>query len=208
MRTQVLVIPILLCTLASCGSGEKSSDSAIESSDTSVESNTDTQESEAPLSSMDNPIRPCDVFNTTGWNDMKVEFLGIASERVAQIYDSEYDSNLDYLMVKFSGINKNGQKTNMYATMHACEPGGAAGKSGTFRQIILGSTFENEESGYQLITTGDDEVLDGFENSGIALYAIERGDTSAFILSQSEHCGYDFDLVVAIGDTSTLPVLP
>jgi hypothetical protein len=208
MRKQVLVIPILFCTLASCGSSEKSSDSAKDTSDSSVESNSDTQQSEAPLSSMDNPFRPGDVFNTTGWTDMKVEFLGIASERVARIYDDDYGSNLDYLMVKFSGINKNGEKTNMYATVHSCEPGGSVGKSGTFRQIILGSTFENEESGYQLITTGDDEVLDGFENSGTALYAIERGDTSAFILSPSKQCGYDFDLVVAIGDTSTLPVLP
>ena len=48
------------------------------------------------------------------------------------------------------------------------------------------------------------EVLDGFPDSGIALYPIERGDTSAFIMSQSKSCGVKHDLVVAIGVVSSL----
>ena len=147
-------------------------------------------------------------FNTSGWSKMRIDLLGKASERVARIYDSEFDSSLEYLLVEFSGINENGKKSNMYLTMSACEPGGAVGTSGTFRQLIMGSNYENESSGLNLITTGDDEVLEGFKSTGIALYPIESGDASAFIMSQSRHCGSDHDLVVSLGDVSNLPIIP
>ena len=206
MRSRIVLLPIVIAIAVSCGAQEKNSDLTNDTSDMASESNSDTQEPAAPLSSIDKPLKPGELFDTKGWSDMRVELLGVASERMAMIYAGwdDYDPALDYVVAKFSGINKHGEKTNMYKTMHACVPGGAVGKSGIFREL----EFSYDEGEYQLITTSDDEVLDGFPNSGIALYLIERGDTSAFIMSQSTSCGHKHDLVVAIGDVSSLPIIP
>jgi hypothetical protein len=204
MRIRILLFAISLPLFLSCGGGSKDADTTADAA-----SSTETiAEKKAPLSSIENPLKPGDIFETSGWSNMRVELIGLASSRIANIYASEFDPNLDYVVAEFRGTNRNGKKTNMYATMSACKPGGTVGANGVFRQLVMGSTYENELSGLQLITTGDNEVLDGFESTGLALYPIERGDNAAFIMSQSEHCGYDHDLVIAIGNVSKLPVLP
>lgn len=209
MRLKQLIILVAAMFTVSCGSQETSG-STNDTGDITSKPSSDTQELDTPLSSMEKPFKPGDVFDTKGWSDMRVELVGVASERVARIYIDDYDPSLDYVIATFSGTNKHGEKSSMYSTMWACEPSGAAGKSGTFRQAVIGSDYKNSQSGYQLLTTSDDEVLDGFSNSGSAIYPVDRGDTSAFILSQSEHCGsrFDLDLVVALGNVSLLPVIP
>lgn len=203
---RVSLVGSALVLLVGCGGSMESTEmSDVSTASTSVE--TTVPASGGALSSIEKPLPPFVPVTTEGWGEFVVNPLGRVSADTAMAYDGDIDPSLDYLLVEFSGINKNGKKANIYGTVHACVPSGSVSAKGKFRQVIIGSDAENLSGGLSLITTEDDEVLDGFKDSGRVLYGIERGDVNAVIMGQSKHCGYDHDLVVALGDISLLPLL-
>jgi hypothetical protein len=201
----VLAGSVLFILFGCSGPTENSQDTSLAPGSSSVE--TTVPASVGVLSSLEKPLPPLVPVATEGWNEFVVNPLGRVSIETAMAYDTDIDPNLDYLLVEFSGINNNGKKANIYGTIHACVPSGSVSANGKFRQLIIGSDSENRIGGLDLVTTGDDEVLDGFKDAGRALYGIERGDTGSVIMGQSQHCGYEHDLVVTLGDISLLPIL-
>jgi len=164
--------------------------------------------SESTVSSLENPIQPGESIDTEGWDDLTIELLGKLNPDVdrAISWDPNFDLNLDYVLVKVSGVNKNGEKSNLYSTIWSCEASGSVSSSGVFRQILMFDGAFGLERG-TLVDSGDDEVMDGFAAEGLGVYAFEKGDADAKIMSQSKHCGNDLDFVVAVGDVSDLPFI-
>lgn len=193
----LMATTVLLPLLLSCG-GE--SDSAAKVGEVALEMSTDT----SVLSSIENPIQPGTSIDTKGWSGLVVDVLGRVTPEVAAIYDSDYDPSFDYVLVGFRGTNARGKLSNIYKMVWSCEPSGSVGSDGVFRKVLIGGEYKNGLSGIRLVSSGDDEVLDGFEDIGAAIYKVKAGDSSAFVMSQSRHCGYELDLVVALGDVSKL----
>jgi hypothetical protein len=158
-------------------------------------------------STLDKPLPPGYHVDTEGWLRLVVEIVGKVPENVVTAYDTEFDSSLDYILVKIAGVNANGEPVSLYRTVGGCQLAGAVGSDGIVRNVIIGTPSSNERSGVKLITFDDDKVLDGEEISGQAIFSIERGDPSGVIMMQSKNCGVNLDLFVAIGDVSKLQMI-
>lgn len=192
-----------LVLLAAC-----SNQDVVSTDNNQVTAETTEVVTESTGSSIEDPIKPGESIDTEGWDDLKVELLGKLNPDVdrAISWDPDFDVNLDYVLVKVSGVNKNGEKSNIYNTIWSCEPSGSVSSSGTFRQILLYEGAFGLERG-TFVGSSDDDVMDGFAAEGLGVYAFEKGDADAKIMSQSKHCGHNLDFVVAVGDVSGLPFI-
>ena len=203
MRLKIAIFFSAITLLTSCTtseSGEKPSAAAKETSE--AEEKTDV------LSTIENPFQFGEKVDTEGWEDLQFDLLFRVPPEIAEIYDyGIYDPSLDYILVGIMGINKGGEKANLYDTVATCEKSGTVGKSGIFREVIVGDSLKTEMTGLKIMTYQDNEVLDGFKDINTVIYKIERGDTSAVIMSQSKLCGTELDFVVAVGDVSDVPFL-
>ena len=202
MRLKVVIFLSAITLLTSCTTSESD-----EKPDAASEATPESAEDTDVLSTIENPFQFGEKVNTEGWESLQFDLLFRVPPEIAEIYDYEYDPSLDYILVGFKGINRNGRKDNLYSTVSSCVPSGTVGKSGIFRELVTGSNFTNEQSGIKIMTTGDNDVLEGFEDINAAIYKVERGDTSAVIMSQSIWCGYKLNFVVAVGDISNVPFL-
>ena len=203
MRLKVVIFLSAITLLTSCTTSESD-----KKPDTTSEATSESAEDTDVLSTIENPFQFGEKVNTEGWEGLQFDLLFRVPPEIAEIYDyGNYDPSLDYILVGFMGTNKGGEKANLYDTVATCEKSGTVGKSGVFREIIVGDPLKTEMTGLKIMTYKDNEVLDGFEDINTAIYKIERGDTSAVIMSQSKLCGTELDFVVAVGDVSDVPFL-
>ncbi len=211
MKNHYLVPTILVAgvlSIQSCGKSDSVDTGQPEATDVSISVGEQVPSDAGNSTSLENPLPSGTPIDTDGWKNFVVEVVGRVSENVIQQYDAVYDSNLDYVLVKFSGTNSNGEPVTLHPTVAECRPAGVVGKSGIVREVITGTLARNEQSGFQLMTPFEDnEVLDGFDISGLAIFGVEKGDSKGVLMMQSKHCGMKRDLYVAIGDVSKLSLL-
>ncbi len=196
-------VVVFAISMAAC-----SNQAGVSSVDDQAISGTTEVATDSTVSALENPVQPGEPVDTEGWENLTFDLLGKLNPDVerALSWDPEFDLNLDYVLVKVSGKNKNGEKSNIYNTVWSCEGSGSVSSSGTFRQILMYDGAFGLERG-TLVDSSDDEVMDGFFAEGLGVYAFEKGDADAKIMSQSKHCGSDLDFVVAVGDVSGLPFI-
>jgi len=203
MRLKVVIFLSAITLLTSCTTSESD-----EKPNAASEATSEAEEKTDVLSTIENPFQFGEKVDTEGWEDLQFDLLFRVPPEIAEIYDyGIYDPSLDYILVGIMGINKNGEKANLYDTVATCEKSGTVGKSGIFRDVIVGDSLKTKMTGLKIMTYQDNEVLDGFKDINTVIYKIERGDTSAVIMSKSKLCGSELDFVVAVGDVSDVPFL-
>jgi hypothetical protein len=210
MKNRYLIATILVAgvlSIQSCGMSDSVERGQPEATDVSISVGEQVPSDSGNSTSLENPLPSGTPIDTEGWKRLVVVAVGRVPENVVMEYDTEFDPSLDYILVKISGINANGEPVSLDWTVAGCRPAGAVGKAGIVRSVITGTSFRNEQSGIELITFEDNKVLDGVEISGQAIFSIEKGDSSGVIMMQSKNCGMKQDLYVAIGDVAKLPIL-